>query len=155
MAGIAKIRLTEERKAWRKDHPHGFYAKPISNENGTLDIMKWTCGIPGKKGTIWEGGSYPLTIEFSDDYPTQGPICRFPPGFFHPNVYPSGKVCLSILTDDWKPSITVKQILTGIQELLDTPNENSPAQVPAFQVFVQDKKRYMDIVVDQRRKYLM
>ena len=31
--------------------------------------------------------------------------------------------------EGWRPSITVKQLLLGIQELLDTPNPNSPAQV--------------------------
>ncbi len=38
---------------------------------------------------------------------------KFPASFFHPNVYPSGTVCLSILNEDedWKPSITVKQVL--------------------------------------------
>lgn len=43
--------------------------------------------------------------------------CRFPAGFFHPNVYPSGTVCLSILNAEeaWKPGITLKQILLGIQ----------------------------------------
>ena len=25
--------------------------------------------------------------------------CKFPPGFFHPNVYPSGTVCLSIINE--------------------------------------------------------
>ena len=50
---------------------------------------------------------------------------------FHPNVYPSGTVCLSILNEDeeplqgllgmfscgedWKPAITIRQILLGIQ----------------------------------------
>jgi ubiquitin-conjugating enzyme E2 I len=37
----------------------------------------------------------------------------------------------------WKPSITVKQILTGIQELLDAPNPSDPAQTDAYQLFVQ------------------
>lgn len=43
--------------------------------------------------------------------------CKLPAGFFHPNIYPSGTVCLSILNEDegWRPSITVKQILLGIQ----------------------------------------
>ena len=56
--------------------------------------------------------------------------CQFVPPLFHPNVYPSGTVCLSILNveQDWRPSITLKQILLGIQELLDNPNPNSPAQ---------------------------
>lgn len=42
---------------------------------------------------------------------------RFTPVIFHPNIYPSGTVCLSILNEDedWKPSITIRQILLGIQ----------------------------------------
>jgi ubiquitin-conjugating enzyme E2 I len=65
-------------------------------------------------------------------------IGRFPANFFHPNVYPSGTVCLSIVNEeeDWKPSITVKQILLGIQDLLDNPNPNSPAQADAYTLYV-------------------
>lgn len=41
--------------------------------------------------------------------PTPG---KFTPPLFHPNVYPSGTVCLSILDEEksWKPAITVKQV---------------------------------------------
>ncbi len=67
--------------------------------------------------TPWEGGEYCLTMEFSEDYPGKPPKCKFTPVLFHPNIYPSGTVCLSILNEDedWKPSITIKQILLGIQ----------------------------------------
>ena len=43
------------------------------------------------------------------------PAGRFTPPLFHPNVYPSGTVCLSILDADkgWRPSITVKQVSNG------------------------------------------
>lgn len=36
---------------------------------------------------------------------------KFEPPIFHPNVYPSGTVCLSILEEekDWRPAITIKQ----------------------------------------------
>lgn len=157
--------------------------------------MKWTCKIPGKADTDWAGGLYPLSIIFSEDYPTKPPLvgascvqeytaclahlhcslawrlyktssycrcqhsanvvsgprpalaaasrlavctackdeasvdpksglqdtsanitvqsaseptimmclsflqCKFPAGFFHPNVYPSGQVCLSIINE--------------------------------------------------------
>jgi ubiquitin-protein ligase len=42
-------------------------------------------------------------------YPTLG---KFTPPLFHPNVYPSGTVCLSILDEEksWKPAITIKQV---------------------------------------------
>ncbi|MCD7447925.1 hypothetical protein HAX54_036293 [Datura stramonium] len=71
VGGIARGRLAEERKAWRKNHPH----------------------------TDWEGGHYPLIMHFTEDYPTQPPKCKFPKDFFHMNVYPSGDVCLSILQE--------------------------------------------------------
>jgi ubiquitin-conjugating enzyme E2 I len=47
MSGIAAARLAEERKAWRKDHPFGFVARPSKNPDGTLNLMNWECAIPG------------------------------------------------------------------------------------------------------------
>eukprot|EP01116_Phalansterium_solitarium_P024304 TRINITY_DN8877_c0_g1_i2.p1 TRINITY_DN8877_c0_g1~~TRINITY_DN8877_c0_g1_i2.p1 ORF type:complete len:159 (-),score=6.66 TRINITY_DN8877_c0_g1_i2:174-650(-) len=155
MSGIAKSRLGEERKNWRKDRPFGFYARPKSNSDGSANLMVWECGIPGKPGTNWEGGVYPLTMEFTEDYPSKPPKCKFPPQFFHPNIYPSGTVCLSILNEeeDWKPSITVKQILQGVQELLDSPNANSPAQADAYHLFVANKTEYYKRVKQQSTQY--
>ncbi|CAN1192007.1 SUMO-conjugating enzyme SCE1 [Linum perenne] len=98
--GIARGRLAEERKSWRKNHPHGFVAKPETLPDGNVNLMVWHCTIPGKAGTDWEGGYFPLTLNFSEDYPSKPPKCKFPQGFFHPNVYPSGTVCLSILNED-------------------------------------------------------
>ncbi|CAL5369471.1 unnamed protein product [Camellia sinensis] len=137
--GIARGRLAEERKAWRKNHPHGFVAKPETLLDGSVNLMVWQCTIPGKAGTDWEGGYYPLTLHFSEDYPSKPPKCKFPQGFFHPNVYPSGTVCLSILNEDsgWRPAITVKQILVGIQDLLDQPNPADPAQTEGYHLFIQ------------------
>lgn len=65
--------------------------------------------------TDWANGVYKLTMEFSDDYPIKPPKCVFTPKLFHPNVYPSGTVCLSILNEekDWRPAITIKQVLLG------------------------------------------
>ncbi|GLD75017.1 SUMO-conjugating enzyme UBC9-B isoform X2 [Lates japonicus] len=54
MSGIALSRLSQERKAWRKDHPFGFVAVPTKNPDGTMNLMNWECAIPGKKGTLWE-----------------------------------------------------------------------------------------------------
>jgi len=73
------------------------------------------------------------------------PKCVFKPVLPHPNIYPSGTVCLSILNDeeDWKPHITVRQILTGIQQLLaDEPNINSPAQQEPLALYKSNRDEY-------------
>ena len=76
MSGIARGRLVEERKAWRRDHPFGFYARPTSKGDGSSDIMKWEAGIPGKEGTDWENGVFKVSMEFSEDYPSKPPKCK-------------------------------------------------------------------------------
>lgn len=37
---------------------------------------------------------------------------KFDPPLFHPNVYPSGTVCLSLLDEDkdWRPTVSIKQV---------------------------------------------
>ncbi|RIB12538.1 ubiquitin-conjugating enzyme/RWD-like protein [Gigaspora rosea] len=143
MSGICKARLTEERRQWRKDHPYGFYARPVKTDSG-LDLLNWQVGIPGKKGTAWENGVFKMTMTFPEDYPSKPPKCKFVPALFHPNVYPSGTVCLSILNEEegWKPAITIKQILLGVQNLLDEPNPDSPAQSDAYMLFKKDRVAY-------------
>lgn len=152
---LCHIRLKEERKQWRKDHPFGFYAKPNKAADGLLDLTKWTAGIPGKSGTIWADAVFPITFDFPEEYPLKPPKVKFPQGFYHPNVYPLGTVCLSILNEeqDWRPAITLKQIALGIQELLDLPNPNSPAQEPAWKAFTKDKALYEKKVREQTKKY--
>ena len=56
----------------------------------------------------------------------------------------SGTVCLSLLDEekDWRPAITIKQILLGIQELLNEPNAKDPAQAEAYAIYMQDKVEY-------------
>ncbi|EDV20689.1 SUMO-conjugating enzyme UBC9-A [Trichoplax sp. H2] len=151
MSGIATGRLSTERKLWRKDHPFGFVARPMKGPDGALDLMNWECVIPGKKGTAWDGGYYKLKMIFKEDYPSSPPKCKFDPALFHPNVYPSGTVCLSLLDEDkdWRPSVTIKQILLGIQDLLNEPNINDPAQVEAYTAYKENRVLYEQRVREQ------
>lgn len=103
--------------------------------------------------TDWEGGYFPVTLHFTENYPSIPPTCKFPRRFFHVNVYDSGDVCLSILGDAWAPSITVRQILIGIQELLENPNPASPAQDFAYDVFAENMPEYKRRVREQAKRY--
>ncbi|KAJ6122436.1 hypothetical protein N7512_004901 [Penicillium capsulatum] len=101
-----------------------------------MDLKHWECAVPGKANTLWEGGVFKLDVFFPDG--------KFTPPLFHPNVYPSGTVCLSILNEEeaWRPAITIKQILLGIQDLLNDPNPESPAQADAYNLFKKDRPAY-------------
>jgi ubiquitin-conjugating enzyme E2 I len=154
MGDIARSRLAEERKQWRKDHPPGFYARPEKKADGSTNLMLWVAGVPGKKGTIWEGGLFNLKFIYPEDFPSSPPKVQFTPPLFHPNVYPSGTVCLSILNaeEDWNPTVTIKHILLGVQDLLDNPNPNSPAQAEPFQLFTSNKEEYIRRIKEEVKK---
>lgn len=51
---------------------------------------------------------------------------------------------MSILNEEegWKPTITVKAILLGIQMLLDEVNTESPAQAEAYNLYKKDQAAY-------------
>ncbi|KAH0874052.1 hypothetical protein HID58_071414 [Brassica napus] len=53
----------------------------------------------------------------------------------------------------WRPAITVKQILVGIQDLLDTPNPADPAQTDGYHLFIQDAVEYKKRVKLQSKQY--
>lgn len=44
---------------------------------------------------------------------------------------------LVLCAQGWRPAITVKQILVGIQDLLDQPNPADPAQTEGYHLFIQ------------------
>lgn len=123
--------------------------------DGSIDMMKWECGIPGKADSPWAGGIYKLIMTFPDDFPSRPPACKFDPPLYHPNVFPSGTVCLSILNEDkdWAPTLTIKQILLGIQELLDNPNLADPAQREAYMMCKHDRSAYEERVRELAKVY--
>jgi len=43
-------------------------------------------------------------------------------------------------------------MLLGIQDLLDTPNPNSPAQNEAYQLFTRDKTKYSERIRKEAAK---
>jgi ubiquitin-conjugating enzyme E2 I len=64
---------------------------------------------------------------------------------------------LSIIGNDWKPSISIKEIVLGIQSLLDNPNEKSPANQEANKLYVKkvknNDKEYSNKIKEQAKKH--
>ena len=47
--------------------------------------MRWNAVIFGPENTPWDGGTFRLVLEFSEDYPNKAPEVRFVSEMFHPN----------------------------------------------------------------------
>ncbi|KAK3635250.1 Ubiquitin-conjugating enzyme E2 15 [Elasticomyces elasticus] len=83
------------------------------------------------------------------------PSMTFTTPLFHPNIYPTGSVCISILhppEDDkygyesaaerWSPVQTPESILLSVISMLGSPNDESPANPEAGRLWREDKKEY-------------
>ena len=45
---------------------------------------------------------------------------------YHPNIDLQGKVCLNILREDWKPTLSMSAVVLGLQFLFSEPNPGDP-----------------------------
>jgi ubiquitin-conjugating enzyme E2 Z len=103
------------------------------------DIRNVKALIVGPPGSPYQFGFFEFCIKFPKEYPanppnvrattTNGGRCRF-----NPNIYASGKVCLSILGtwrgergEQWSSAQGLESILISIQSLMSSnPYENEP-----------------------------
>ena len=79
--------------------------------------------IMGPEATPYEGGFFRCSMVFPREYPLQPPKMKFLSEIWHPNVFPNGDVCISILhppgedkygyedaSERWLPVHTVETI---------------------------------------------
>jgi len=53
----------------------------------------------------------------------------------------------------WKPALTIKQLLLGIQTLLNDPNPGDPAQEEPYRIFTTNRSLYEARVKDQSKHF--
>lgn len=135
------------------------------------NMFEWNVGVFGPPKTLYEGGYFKAKINFPQDYPYSPPTFRFLTTMWHPNIYESGDVCISILhppVDDpqsgelpqerWNPTQNVRTILLSVISMLNEPNTFSPANVDAsvmYRKYVVSKgkeKAYEEMVKKQVAK---
>lgn len=61
------------------------------------NMFRWNIMFEGPIDSLYEGGVFNASLEFPADYPLKPPTMRFITSMWHPNIYPDGKVCISIL----------------------------------------------------------
>ena len=98
MSTSARRRLLRDFRRLQNDPPSGVTGAPMDT-----NIMLWQAVIFGPDDTPWEGGTFKLVLEFTEDYPNKAPTVRFLTKMFHPNIYNDGQICLDILQNQWSP----------------------------------------------------
>ena len=111
----------KKRFKWNKDQSRQFDLMGNS-------IKKMTGKIVGPTGTPYEGGTFHLSFEISDNYPFSPPKVRFITPIWHPNVSRdnvTGEVCMDILKNGWTASMTLETVMLALQALMSAPETDN------------------------------
>eukprot|EP01120_Amphizonella_sp_Union-15-10_P002971 TRINITY_DN1326_c0_g2_i1.p1 TRINITY_DN1326_c0_g2~~TRINITY_DN1326_c0_g2_i1.p1 ORF type:complete len:178 (-),score=27.49 TRINITY_DN1326_c0_g2_i1:120-653(-) len=151
MANTAFKRLMTEYKELTENPPEGIVAGPVSEEN----FFEWEAFIMGPMDTLYEGGVFRAVLTFPEDYPLYPPKMVFTTPIWHPNIYPKGEVCISILhapgddphmyessSERWSPVQSVEKILLSVVSLLAEPNTESPANIEAAKMWRERRNEF-------------
>ncbi|KAK3353432.1 ubiquitin-conjugating enzyme E2 [Lasiosphaeria hispida] len=132
------------------------------------DIPGISCGLVNDNNIFeWEvmlminddckyygGGNFRAYLAFPPTYPLMPPKLTFQsPVPFHPNIYPTGELCISILhppeedkygyeaaSERWSPVQSPETILLSVISLFEDPNDESPANVEAARMLREDRE---------------
>lgn len=104
--------------------------------------------LNGPEDTAYEDIKYTVSIKLGKDYPMKAPTVKFVSKIFHPNVGSKGSICLDILQNKWSPAMSIANIITSLQLLLQEPNPLSPLNGEAARLFENDKDKYSKKVKD-------
>ncbi|KAK4169969.1 ubiquitin-conjugating enzyme/RWD-like protein [Cladorrhinum sp. PSN259] len=135
--------LTRQLKQMQADRDLPGISCGLVNDN---NVFEWEVMLMiNDDCKYYGGGNFRARLSFPSTYPLMPPKLTFQdPIPFHPNIYPNGDLCISILhppEDDkygyesanerWSPVQTPQTILLSVISLFEDPNDESPANVEA------------------------
>ncbi|CDO70399.1 hypothetical protein BN946_scf184999.g39 [Trametes cinnabarina] len=119
--------------------------------------LPWTCTLLHTNGS----GRQP------SDYPLSPFKMKFDPPLFHPNIYPDGTVCISILhtpgddplqyeqaSERWSPVQSVEKVILSVISMLAEPNLESGANIDCCKLYRENRAEYERIVRQSIREQL-
>ncbi|KAH8285406.1 hypothetical protein KR054_008763 [Drosophila jambulina] len=115
-------RLHKELMSLIKEPPPGV---TVDTESVQQNLSEWKINIKGFEGTLYEGEDFQLLFKFNNKYPFDSPEVTFIGTNIpvHPHVYSNGHICLSILTEDWSPALSVQSVCLSIASMLSSCRE--------------------------------
>ncbi|KAL5054234.1 hypothetical protein RYX36_034916 [Vicia faba] len=116
-------KVQQEWSILEKSLPDSIYVRAYEER---MDLMR--AAIVGASGTPYQDGLFFFDICFPPEYPNEPPMVHYNSGGLrlNPNLYESGKICLSLLntwtgtgSEVWNPGTsTILQVLISLQALV-------------------------------------
>ena len=109
-------------------------------------VMDFDVEYTPEKDTYWYGGKYVFSFHILDDYNEVPPKVMCKTKIYHPNIDYDGNVCLNILKEAWKPTLTALNCIGGVYFLFTEPNPEDPLNHEAAKIMRDNKDQFKENV---------
>ncbi|KAJ9360243.1 putative ubiquitin conjugating enzyme E2 [Paecilomyces variotii] len=123
--------------------PNYLFLPKTALSSSSDDLTQLTILLAGPQGTPYSQGLWRLHLKVPEDYPKSPPKASFKTRIWHPNVdEATGSVCVDTLKRDWKPTLTLRDVLVTISCLLIYPNPDSALNSAAGALLQEDYETF-------------
>ncbi|CAI4225359.1 unnamed protein product [Auanema sp. JU1783] len=136
-SNIATARLLKEAQQIGASAPPGCYAAPKAD-----DLFDWAAVIEGPPDTVYAGGIFFFNINMKNSYPFHPPKIVFLTKIYHCNINAKGEVCVDLLRDKWKSTMTVATVLQSILSLLYQCNPDDALVTSIGCQYKEDREQF-------------
>jgi len=110
----------------------------------------------GREGrpSPYTGGIFRLSIKLDDTYPANPPAVKFLTRVWHPNIHlEDGKPCADALREAWKPTWSLRDVLSFMRDLLAAPNGSDCVNSEAGRELLEGVEVFDKHAAEETSKY--
>ncbi|CCA69827.1 related to UBC5-E2 ubiquitin-conjugating enzyme [Serendipita indica DSM 11827] len=148
MASTAQRRIAKELRDLSNNPIEGITIHPQED-----NLAHWDVTITGPPSSPYKGGHFKATIDFPGNFPFKAPSLVFATKVYHPGINEQGEICVPILRDEWKPTISMSTVLNIVYEKLANPSPDDPYEADIAALLKSDEAKFKATAKEWTKKY--
>jgi len=129
-------------------HTQGVTVTPAED-----NMRLWSVVIAGPPDSPYAKGTFKVKIEFPEEFPFKAPSLTFQTKVYHPGINDEGQICVPVLREQWKPTVTISSILHTVYDKLANPSADDPYEADIAALLKSDKAKFQSNAKEWTKKY--
>ncbi|PFH52425.1 hypothetical protein AMATHDRAFT_84522 [Amanita thiersii Skay4041] len=125
----------------------------VTAEPQEANVLQWKCTIKASPDSPYRSGTFHFDLTLPQSFPFKPPTVTFTTKIYHPGINEEGAICVPVLREEWKPTVTLSSVLAIIQEKLNNPNADDPFEPEIAAQLKNEKQKFLAIAREYTKKY--